>query len=140
MPDYDIGYRKPPKKSQFKPGISGNLKGRPKRGPSTIAKIIHSVLSAPIEYREKGRIKAASRHELSVKMLVERAIKGEVVAAELLLKVRSHSQRYGDVGVDRLLISDWLPDHPGQTADQKTKDVARTKAVEPLEWWRTNET
>ena len=28
--DYDVGYGRPPKSAQFKPGKSGNLKGRPK--------------------------------------------------------------------------------------------------------------
>jgi hypothetical protein len=29
--DYEVGYRKPPKHSQFKPGQSGNPRGRPRR-------------------------------------------------------------------------------------------------------------
>ena len=28
--DYEVGYKKPPKEYQFKPGVSGNPKGRPK--------------------------------------------------------------------------------------------------------------
>lgn len=31
---YEVGYRRPPKASQFRPGSSGNPKGRPKRFPS----------------------------------------------------------------------------------------------------------
>jgi hypothetical protein len=31
--DYEIGYGKPPRNGRFKPGVSGNPKGRPKRGP-----------------------------------------------------------------------------------------------------------
>ena len=29
-PTYPIGYKKPPRDTQFKPGQSGNFKGRPK--------------------------------------------------------------------------------------------------------------
>ena len=29
--DYEVGYGRPPKKTQFKKGQSGNPKGRPKR-------------------------------------------------------------------------------------------------------------
>jgi hypothetical protein len=32
--DYPVGYKKPPRHSQFKPGQSGNSKGRPKRSPT----------------------------------------------------------------------------------------------------------
>jgi hypothetical protein len=33
-PSYTVGYGRPPKHAQFKPGQSGNLKGRPKRNRS----------------------------------------------------------------------------------------------------------
>jgi hypothetical protein len=136
---YEVGYGKPPRRSRFKPGISGNPKGRPKRRPSALAKVIRNVLSAPIEYREKGRLKSVTSLELSLKMLIERAIKGDLTAAELVLKVRAHGQRYGEAGIDRLHITDWLPDYPGQTANQKTAEFARSEIADPIEWWRDSE-
>ena len=136
MPNYDVGYGKPPRKSRFRSGISGNPKGRPKRKLSALAGIIRDVLSAPVEYRERGRLKAGTRHELSLKVLVERAIKGELGAAEFILKVRAHGLRYGEIGVDTLQISDWLPDYPGQTANQKTRAFAGGSDANPMEWWR----
>jgi hypothetical protein len=136
MPNYDVGYGKPPRKSRFRSGVSGNPKGRPKRKPSALAGIIRDVLSAPIEYRERGRLKAGTRRELSLKVLVEHAIKGDLVAADFILKVRAHGLRYGEAGVDRLQISDWLPDYPGQTADQKTREFTGSSNADPLEWWQ----
>ena len=47
MADYDVGYGKPPKRTRFKAGISGNLKGRPKRKPMALAEIVGKVLNAP---------------------------------------------------------------------------------------------
>lgn len=126
MAKYDVGYGKPPRKSRFKPGVSGNPKGRPKRKPSALAEIIQGVLAAPITYRDKGRVRAISRHELCLKTILEHAIKGSLDAAELVLKIRAHAQRFGDVGFANLQISDWLPDYPGQTAEQKTHDFADT--------------
>ena len=137
MRDYEVGYGKPPGKSRFKPGVSGNPKGRPKRKPSALAEIICSVLNAPIDYRERGRVKATTRHELGLKMLVEHAIKGNFSAAELVLKVRAHAQLFGEAEIDKLQISDWLPDYPGQTADQKTQEFASTGDADPVEWWGT---
>jgi len=139
MPDYDVGYGQPPRKSRFRPGVSGNPKGRPKRKPSALAGIIRDVLSAPVEFRERGRLKAGTRHELSLKVLVERAIKGELGAAEFILKVRAHGLRYGEIGVDTLQISDWLPDYPGQTANQKTRAFAGASDADPMEWWHEPE-
>jgi hypothetical protein len=139
MPNYDVGYGKPPRKSRFRSGVSGNPKGRPKRKPSALAGIIRDVLSAPVEYRERGRLKAGTRHELSLKVLVERAIKGDLGAADFILKVRAHGLRYGEAGVDRLQISDWLPDYPGQTADQKTREFVGASNADPLEWWQARD-
>jgi hypothetical protein len=136
MTDDEIGYGKPPKNSRFKPGVSGNPRGRPKRRPLALASIIGNVLTAPIEYREQGRLKETTRHELSLKMLIDHAVKGNLDAAELVLKVRAHAQRFGEPGVDRLRISGWLPDFPGQTAEQKTEEFAATGDADPLEWWR----
>lgn len=139
MRNYDVGYGKPPKNTRFKSGVSGNPKGRPKRKPSALAKIIHDVLSAPVEYRERGRLKAGTRQELTLRRLVGNAIKGDLVAAELVLRIRARGLRYGEPGVERLLIHDWLPDFPGQTADQKTREFKRGGEAEPLEWWQKSE-
>jgi len=38
--------------------------------------------------------------------------------------------------MERLIITDWLPDYPGQTADQKTREFATTGDANPLEWWQ----
>jgi hypothetical protein len=140
MREYEVGFGKPPKKSRFKPGISGNPKGRPKRKPSALAGIIGSALSALIEYQERGNTKTTTRHQLNLKMLIERAIKGDLDAADLVLKVRAHGQRFGEVGVEKLLVSDWLPDRPGQTADQKTEEFANAGDADPLRWWDKSET
>src|SRR5262249_40666570 len=135
MGNYEVGYGKPPKKSRFKPGSSGDPKGRPKREPSALAGIIGGVLSAPIEYQERGHTKTTTRYQLSLKILIERAIKGHLDAADLVLKVRDHGQRFGEIGVEKLLVSDWLPDYPGQTANRKTEEFANAGDADPLRWW-----
>jgi Family of unknown function (DUF5681) len=135
MSEYDVGYAKPPKETRFKRGISGNPKGRPKRKPSHVADIISDALRAPVEYREGDNVKVATHRELAVKRLVREAIKGNLPAAELLLKARDHAQRFGDAGVDRLQISNWLPDRPGQTGGQKTRERGTRQEADPIEWW-----
>jgi hypothetical protein len=74
MSDDGVGYGKPPKRSRFKPGVSGNPKGRPKRRPVELAGLIESVLSAPITFKEGGRSKTTTRYELSLKKLIEHAV------------------------------------------------------------------
>jgi hypothetical protein len=76
MTDDEIGYGQPPKRSQFKPGVSGNPQGRPKRKPAAVSEVIKTTLSAPIQYREQGRTKTATRAEVGLKKLVENAVMG----------------------------------------------------------------
>lgn len=135
MSNYEVGYGKPPKSSQFKPGISGNRKGRPKRGPPDFARAILDVLNAPIEYREGDKVKTASGLELNVKMLVKRAMAGDVDASIALLKIRAQALRGRASGSERLEITDWTPDFPGQTAEEKTRDFARKQNASSFEWW-----
>ena len=56
----DIGYCKPPKHSQFKPGRSGNPRGRPK-GAKNETTILREILNKRIAIREKpvGRGRSA---------------------------------------------------------------------------------
>jgi hypothetical protein len=132
---YDIGYGKPPQRSRYKPGISGNPKGRPKRQALSLAEIIDRVLGTAVTFREKGRRKSATRDELCLKMIVDSALKGNLVAAGLVLKIRAHARQYGNSAVDRIEIRNWLPDHTGQTAGQKAHDAAQQEAsVDTVEW------
>lgn len=59
-------------------------------------------------------------------------------AAEFILKLRKNAHRLGNAGDDHLEISDWLPDHPGQTAEQKTQEFASNADAEPVDWWRSS--
>ncbi|HWA91162.1 MAG TPA: DUF5681 domain-containing protein [Rhizomicrobium sp.] len=123
MHDYGIGYGKPPRATRFRPGTSGNPKGRPKCASSPLGEIVNDVLNAPVKYRENGRARTSSRREVALKQLVQRAINGDVGAADVLLHKRAQMLRQAGGQANRLLIRDWLPDYPGQTAEQKARDL-----------------
>ena len=139
MADYKVGYGRPPVSGRFRPGVSGNPRGRPKRRPTPLPEIIENALNDPIEYRERGKTKVATHRELSLNLLVDRAVKGDLDAAEMALKILIRAERYGDAGLDLILIENWLADHPGQTAYQKTADSAAARDAKPVEWWRSSE-
>src|SRR5580704_3540027 len=92
MSDYDVGYGKPPKHAQFKKGVCPNPHGRGKRRDLTIAEILNKVLNARTDFRERGKLKKASRIELSIRRFAALATKGDVVSAAWLLKMRAHSR------------------------------------------------
>ena len=124
MSDDTVGYGRPPRRFQFKKGISGNPNGRPKRKPFSIAETIGSILDEATTYRENGKIKTVSRRELSARNHVRLALNGDIRSAAVVLKLLAHAHRYGDVGARKIFVTDWLPDYEGQTGAQKTKEFA----------------
>lgn len=81
---YEVGYRRPPKKSQFKPGQSGNPKGRP-RGAKNEATILHNIFNRQIEMREGGRVRKVSVLEGMLLRFTDDALKGNPKSAAFLL-------------------------------------------------------
>jgi hypothetical protein len=90
MIDYEVGYKKPPRHSQFRPGNRANPLGRGKRKRRTEAEIVNDVMNGSVEFREGGKSKKALRIELLIKSYVAAALRGDVRAAEALLKIREN--------------------------------------------------
>jgi uncharacterized membrane protein len=86
---YDVGYKKPPKRGQFRKGISGNRKGRPK-GKRNMATVLREILEEKIVITEGGVRKMVTKLEAVLKQLANKAASGELVAArQLIALVRS---------------------------------------------------
>jgi hypothetical protein len=118
MDESDVGFGKPPRRSRFKPGTSGNPRGRPKRKAAALGDIADAVLNTTVEYREGDRRKKATRGEVMVMGLVKRALGGNVAAAETLRKLYLQTD---DVSVQRIEVDNWLPDYPGQTSEERSR-------------------
>ena len=58
--DNEVGYGKPPKEHQFKPGRSGNLKGRPKSKKSGLTDI-SKLLNEPVKVKAGGKVRESVR-------------------------------------------------------------------------------
>ncbi|HML90851.1 DUF5681 domain-containing protein [Methyloceanibacter sp.] len=93
--DYDVGYRKPPKHTQFKPGKSGNPKGRPK-GRKNYTTIVREALAKKVAVSEGGRVREVSYAEAVLMALAAKALKGDVRAAESLLRLMQQHLAGGD--------------------------------------------
>jgi len=80
----DVGYRKPPEATRFKPGKSGNPKGRPK-GTFSLATDLSAELGESITVREGGRPRRISKQRALIKSLMAKALQGDVRATTVLL-------------------------------------------------------
>lgn len=80
----DVGYCKPPKHTQFKPGRSGNPRGRPK-GAKNETTILREILNKRIAIREGGRTRKVSVLEAMLMKYVEDALKGNPKTATFVL-------------------------------------------------------
>lgn len=84
--NYEVGFGRPPQHSRFKTGQSGNPKGRP-RGSRNMKTMLRDQLDQKIQVTENGRTKTMSKREVSVRQLVDKAVKGDHKALTLLLKL-----------------------------------------------------
>jgi len=131
------GRRNPPEHSRFKKGVSGNLKGRPPkvRKGQLVGEIVGEVQNTLTAYREGGRTKLASRLELALKKLVNRALEGDARSAAELFAHRTQAERNNGAKIEKIIVEDWTPDFPGQTGEQKTGAHARENETDPVGLW-----
>jgi hypothetical protein len=85
--DAEIGKGRPPKASQFKPGQSGNSRGR-KKGRKNFRSIVHALAHEEQLVREGDQQVKMHTWELIFKVLHRRALKGDLEAKKLLDKYR----------------------------------------------------
>ncbi len=82
--DDDVGFGKPPKHTQFKPGQSGNPAGRP-RGVKNLKTDLEEELRELIVVREGGNVKTVSKQRAMLKSLTAKAVQGDPRAAALVI-------------------------------------------------------
>ena len=84
--DYKVGFARPPKHSQFKPGQSGNPKGRPK-GTKNLRTDLAEELAEKVTVTEGGQQLVISKQRAMLKSLMARSIKGDTAAARALINL-----------------------------------------------------
>lgn len=83
MADYEVGYKKPPKHTQFQKGQSGNPGGR--RKPATdVVTALERTLSELVTIREHGQTRRITRLEAALHQMVAKATAGDTAAFRLL--------------------------------------------------------
>lgn len=139
--DDNVGYRKPPKHSQFRKGRSGNPRGRPKRIP-TIKESLEKELHTLVTVTEDGKKKKLPRSEVFAKKLWNQALKDNApqYLVKLLLSIGPPPPE-GDVWNFRMtesaqkLIDQFLGEDTNYAetshAEEEVTTSPRERAIEP---------
>ena len=90
---YHTGYGKPPERTRFRKGVSGNPKGRPK-GSKNLATIFRKITNEKVQVNGPRGPRWISKLEAGITQLANRAAKGDPKAIRELI----HWTRvFGDV-------------------------------------------
>lgn len=86
--DYEVGYRKPPVATRFKPGQSGNPKGaRRKVQPNNLGEAVDAALMRRQTVMIDGKRKRMSRLEIMAERITLDAAKGDIEAQRELIRI-----------------------------------------------------
>lgn len=80
---YEVGYGKPPTRTQFQPGQSGNPNGRPKGARSAFT-LLRQELQGKVTLRENGRVTTVTKLEAIMKRVVADTLSGKPSQTRLL--------------------------------------------------------
>jgi Family of unknown function (DUF5681) len=93
--DCGVGYGRPPKHSQFKKGVSGNKKGRPK-GARNLATLFHEEMNKTVAISENGHRRTITKMQAAVRQLVNSAATGNAKAIQAIMNI---SKVLGDLSI-----------------------------------------
>jgi Family of unknown function (DUF5681) len=85
---YAIGYGRPPASAQFKPGQSGNPKGRPK-GARNASSMARDALERSVNIKVKQTSRTMTVRKAAYLRLAEKAVTGDIKALDYLLSLES---------------------------------------------------
>ena len=129
--DFKIGYRRPPKATQFAPGRSGNPKGRPK-GSRSVAAILRDIIQQKIAVTENGTTRRIPVIEVTFRRLAAAAMRSDPRAIKLLLSLvdryaaspETALQLEAVLAEDRAILAQYLQDsaRPGDEPASPSDD------------------
>jgi hypothetical protein len=104
--DKTVGYKRPPLRTRFQPGVSGNPRGRQK-GVRNFAADVKRTLEISVTLTENGKSKRVSTQEALILRLRQKALKGDARALETVLSLaRTHNEDFAGHSEDRSLAAE----------------------------------
>jgi hypothetical protein len=120
-----VGYGRPPVAKQFKPGQSGNPRGR-KKGIKNVATIFNDALYKPVKTRTGGRVRTLPKIEAIVEVMLNKALAGDIPAVSRIFEL-AHK-----LGGFAFLANSTSPNREGE-ALEKLKRLLDLEEFAPLD-------
>jgi hypothetical protein len=119
--DHDVGYGRPPKGTQFRPGRSGNPAGR-RKSVRNLKTDVQRTLKVPLKVNVSGCPRKISTQEGALLLLREKVLKGDARAIDGLLEfARLFNNEAAEIGPAQALSSE----------DQAILDAFRAEITAP---------
>jgi hypothetical protein len=123
----ELGYGRPPKHSRFKPGRSGNPRGRP-MGVRTLRLDFNETMQTSVRIREDGKLRYVRRQEALLLKQRAKALQGHTKAAAQLLSMWAKrefrdtrpSQSNVATNDDRAIVGDFVRQNKEAAASAST--------------------
>jgi hypothetical protein len=107
-----VGYKRPPVRSRFKPGQSGNPSGRAK-GSQNFKTLFNKILNEEVSLREGSDVRKVSKAEALMRGLVVGALKGDTRSLGTLFRFAEQAGQFEEpgepIGCIRRVIVGWKP-------------------------------
>ena len=104
---HEVGFGKPPRRTQFAKGKSGNPRGRPK-GALNVATMLEQILKEEVIITLNGRRRTVTKLQAAFIQLTDKATGGDLKALQLLASLWRSAEEPGSHGVVPNSISDDL--------------------------------
>jgi len=108
-PDYEVGYCRPPKHGQIKPGEVRNKRGKA-RGTRSLKNDVREILNMPVPLNDPGKKRKVTTRKAALLKLREKALKGDSRSLDRLLEyAREHDLEEGLVANTGSLLEEDQP-------------------------------
>lgn len=104
---YEVGFGKPPRRTQFAKGKSGNPRGRPK-GALNVATMLKRILEEEVIITQNGRRRTATKLEAAFIQLTDKATGGDLKALQLLTSLLRSAEERGSQDIVPNSVNDDL--------------------------------
>jgi hypothetical protein len=125
--EYEVGYGKPPEHSRFKPGQSGNPRGRPK-GSANLSTLLEQALDEKVVVNENGRRRKVTKADAIATQLVNKAASADFRAISLVFALRDRQRGAPDQATNN--GASGRPHLPGKAAELPPYDYSRLTTAE----------